>query len=141
LFKQVDAKLKNSQHQGFNVQADANKAAAKPAQKVHTEDEIRQMILSLLQQFTQTRKDPEDQQEIDGIYKAFQSSMQAGFATLRNAWENDIDADFTKFARQHGIDLNAAAAKYYKNPNDLDEGTELSIILKNAGIINMQGQK
>ena len=101
--------------QGFNVKQDiyqAYKNAQTPAQSNET-----QTILALLKEFVKTRTESEDRKTIAGIYKAFQQNLGKGFTALYNAYEFDIDSDFTEFARTRGVDLNAIAEK-----QDLSEG-------------------
>ena len=81
-----------------------------------------QTILSLLKDFVKTREQPEDRKTVVGIYKAFQQGMEPGFTALYNAWEFDIDADFTYFARDKGVDLHAVADQAGFDTDSIREG-------------------
>jgi hypothetical protein len=99
--------------QGFNVKQDIyqafNKTQTVQTKKISNETKI---ILSLLKEFIKTREEPEDRETIAEIYKAFQQDMAKGFTALYNAYEFDIDADFTEFASERGVDLNDIAEKH-----------------------------
>jgi hypothetical protein len=99
------------QDQGFNVRQDiyqAYKNAQTPAAPQGNET---QTILSLLKEFKKTVQEPEDLATVAEIYKAFQQSLAKGFEALYNAYEFDIDANFIKFAKTRGVDLNDIADK------------------------------
>jgi hypothetical protein len=96
--------------QGFNVKQDIYQAYSK-TQTTQPNNE-KQIILSLLKEFAKTLEEPEDRQTVFEIYRAFQQDIAKGFAALYNAYEFDIDSNFTEFANERGVDLNDIAEKY-----------------------------
>jgi hypothetical protein len=120
--------------QGFNVKQDIYQAYKSVPTPAGNET---QTILSLLKEFVKTVQEPEDRETVANIYKAFQQSLANGFEALYNAYEFDIDADFTKFARTRGVDLNDIAEKQGLaegiEEDPLDLSSDYALYIANAG--------